>query len=90
VRGALLNSFHLFSSLSTLRERVRVRGIVKTFSSSFFPLHPAGEGKGEGALLKSFHLPSSLSTLRERVRVRGIFFQFFSPLAGENKTERCR
>jgi hypothetical protein len=51
VRGLLLKSFHLPSSLSTLRERVRVRGIVKIFSSSFFPLHPAGEGQGEGDIL---------------------------------------
>jgi hypothetical protein len=36
-------------------------------------------------LFKPFHLPSPLSTPWERVRVRGIFFQFFSPLAGENQ-----
>jgi len=84
-----LKPFHPFNSSLPLRERTKVSGAVK-----FFPFHQpsplAGEGQGEGALLKSFHLPSLLSTPRERLRVRGIFFQFFSPLAGENKSEGCR
>jgi hypothetical protein len=52
-----------------LRERIKVRGAVKFFSSPFFPLHSAGEGKGEGSLKKLpfiFSLP-----LRERIKVRG-------------------
>jgi hypothetical protein len=71
-----------------LRERIKVRGAVKIFSS-FFPLNPAGEGKGEGAF-KIFPFISSLP-LRERTKVRGavkIFSSFF-PLnpAGEGKGE---
>jgi len=34
-----------------LRERTKVRGAVKFLSSPFFPLHPAGEDKGEGCRL---------------------------------------
>jgi hypothetical protein len=43
------SSVKIFPSISSLplRERIKVRGAVKIFSS-FFPLHSAGEGKGEG------------------------------------------
>jgi hypothetical protein len=44
--GALFKSFHLPSPLSTLRERVRVRGALKFFFFVFSPL--AGENKSEG------------------------------------------
>jgi hypothetical protein len=48
VRGILLNSF-LLSSLP-LRERTKVRGAVKIFSSFLSPLHSAGEGQGKGSV----------------------------------------
>jgi len=41
-------------------------------------------------IVKFFSSSFSPLPLRERLRVRGIFFQFFSPLAGENKSEGCR
>jgi len=56
----LFKSFHLPSSLSTPRERLRVRDIVKTFSSSFSPLHLAGEGQGEGDILSILLSPYKL------------------------------
>jgi hypothetical protein len=58
-----------------------VRGLVQIFSSSFSPLHLAGEGKGEGSF-KIFPSISSLP-LRERTKVRGavkIFSSSFFPL----------
>jgi hypothetical protein len=48
-----LQKFSLILSLP-LRERIKVRGAVKFFSSSFFPLLPVGEGKGGGAFIFLF------------------------------------
>jgi hypothetical protein len=59
----MFKSFHLPYSLSTLRERARVRGAV-----NFFSLHqpspPAGEGRVRG------HPFNSSLPLRERTKVR--------------------
>jgi hypothetical protein len=40
--------FSTFLSLP-LRERIKVRGAVKFFSSFLSPLHSAGEGQGKGS-----------------------------------------
>jgi hypothetical protein len=49
-RARVRGSFKIFSIFSSLplRERIKVRGAVKFFSSPFFPLHFAGEGRVRG------------------------------------------
>jgi hypothetical protein len=72
VRG-FLKIFSFLSSLP-LRERTKVRGAVKFFSSSFFPLFPVGEGKGGGAFIFYFSLnPAGIFAIQSRDKVKLIF-----------------
>jgi len=81
-----LAGISLISSLP-LRERTKVRGAVKIFSSSFFPLHFAGEGRVRGVLLNSFLL-SSLH-LREKTKVRVAVKSLLLPLPAVGKDSLC-